>query len=55
MNLPTIILLLVLACVVVLIIRNMIKNKKVGGCGSCSGCMGSCSCDCSKNESPQKH
>lgn len=41
MNLPTIIIVLVLAAAVVLAVRSVIKNRKKGGC---SGCPGGCSC-----------
>ena len=47
MNLPTIIVCLILAAIVVWIIYTMIRNKKQGkSCcgGNCSGCIGGCKC-----------
>lgn len=41
MNLPTILVILVLAIAVVLAVRSIVKDKKKGGC---SGCPGGCSC-----------
>lgn len=38
-----IIVIAVLILCVVLIIRNMIKTRKKGGCTGCSGCSGGCS------------
>ena len=37
-----IIVLSVLAGVVILAVRSMIKSRKSGCCGSCSGCSGNC-------------
>ncbi len=55
MNLPTIIVLLVLVCVVGFVIRNMIKNKKIGGCSSCGGsCSGNCACGCNSERTQKK-
>ena len=33
----------VLAVIVFLAVRSMLKNRKKGCCGSCSGCSGGCS------------
>ena len=33
----------VLAGIVFLAVRSLVKNRKTGCCGSCSGCSGSCS------------
>ena len=38
-----IIVIAVLILCVALIIRNMIKTRKKGGCAGCSGCSGGCS------------
>lgn len=44
MNIPTFIILAVLAGSVCLVVRKMIRDKKEGkGCCGCSGCGGGCS------------
>ena len=40
-NLPTILILLVLAAAIFLAVRSIIRDKKKGGC---AGCPGGCSC-----------
>lgn len=48
MNIPTFIILAVLAGSVCLVVRKMIRDKKEGkGCCGCSGCGGSCGGGCS--------
>lgn len=43
MNLPTFVILLILARAVGAVVRKMIKDKKAGkGCSGCSGCSGGC-------------
>lgn len=43
MNLPTFVILLILAVAVGVVVRKMIKDKKAGkGCSGCSGCSGGC-------------
>lgn len=43
MNLPTFVILLILAVAVGAVVRKMIKDKKAGkGCSGCSGCSGGC-------------
>lgn len=43
MNLPTFVILLILAMAVGAVVRKMIKDKKAGkGCSGCSGCSGGC-------------
>ena len=45
----------VLAVIIALSIRSMIKLKKNGGCsGNCSGCGSSCSCDRNDSATPHK-
>lgn len=48
MNLPTLIILLILAAIVGCVVRKLIKDKKAGKCcggsGGCAGCGGSAMC-----------
>ncbi len=55
-NIGTIAVGAVLLGIVAMIVRNMVKDRKVGNCscgGSCPGCSGSCHCGCQteKNKS----
>ena len=44
MNAPSIIALLIVAALAGLSVRNLIKNKRKGGCAGCSHCSGCPSC-----------
>lgn len=47
MNLPTLVILLIVAAAVALAIRDLARQRKSGGCAGCPGC-GSCGGGCSQ-------